>query len=93
MTLLWAARGGSILRGTSMRNNLDPPYLHDPLVGIAAVMRFTSLSRTSVYRLIARGKFPKAIELMPGSRRVAWRESEVARWVSAPSAWRPEAAM
>ena len=39
---------------------------------------FTGLHPSTVYRLIAVGKFPAPVRLGPA--RVAWRESDIERW-------------
>lgn len=59
----------------------------DALIDIREVVRLTSLSKFSVYRLIQRGRFPASVELTPGGRRVAWRTSEVSAWCRAPLEW------
>ncbi|QCP87440.1 AlpA family transcriptional regulator [Cereibacter sphaeroides] len=46
----------------------------------------TGLSRTTIYRLMAEGKFPKPVKLT--SRAVAWPESRISEWLAS----RPEAA-
>lgn len=43
------------------------------------VIRITSLSRTTIYRLISEGEFPKQVSL--GGRSVAWVESEINEWM------------
>jgi len=43
------------------------------------VMTKTGLSRSSVYKYIAEGKFPKPVHL--GERTVAWVESEIEEWL------------
>ncbi len=50
------------------------------LLRLKEVLNRTSLSRTSIYRLMARGRFPDSIAL--GSR-VAWVEAEVATSIDA----------
>ncbi len=50
------------------------------LLHLKEVLNRTSLSRTSIYRLMARGRFPESVAL--GSR-VAWVESEVQAWIQA----------
>ena len=50
------------------------------LLHLKEVLNRTSLSRTSIYRLMARGRFPDPIAL--GARR-AWVEAEVAQWIDA----------
>ena len=39
----------------------------------------TTLSRSSIYELIARGEFPKPVKI--SGRRVAWLESSVDAWI------------
>ena len=48
------------------------------LLHLREVLNRTSLSRSSVYRQMDEGTFPKSIAL--GSR-VAWVEAEVAQWI------------
>lgn len=43
------------------------------------VERITSLSRASIYRLMAEGAFPRPIRV--GGRAVRWRASELADWL------------
>ncbi len=50
------------------------------LLHLREVLNRTSLSRTSVYRLMGLGEFPKSVAL--GSR-VAWIESQVEEWIQA----------
>ncbi len=45
------------------------------------VERLTTLSRSRIYELMAKGKFPKPARL--GSMSVAWVEAEVREWVDA----------
>jgi len=45
------------------------------------VERRTGLSRTSIYRLISEGQFPKPVSL--GIRAVGWVESEIDAWLAA----------
>ena len=40
----------------------------------------TSLSRATIYRLIAKGTFPRPDKL--GERRVAWKESALETWIN-----------
>lgn len=42
------------------------------------VLRRTALSRSTLYELIAKGKFPKPLKL--GERINCWPEHEVAEW-------------
>ncbi|WP_338073324.1 AlpA family transcriptional regulator [Billgrantia aerodenitrificans] len=49
------------------------------LVRIKEVMDRTGLGRSTVYKYMNLGLFPKPIRL--GSRAVAWVESEVVAWI------------
>ena len=48
-------------------------------LGLTQVRERTSLSKTTIYRLIGEEKFPRPYQLT--ERRVAWREVEVATWI------------
>lgn len=48
---------------------------------LPAVQLKTQLSRSSVYRLEAEGKFPKRIQLGAGHS-VAWYEHEIEEWLN-----------
>ncbi len=52
----------------------------ETLLTLRAVLACTSLSRSSVYRFMAEGKFPKPVSL--GTRK-AWLTSEVSEWIDA----------
>lgn len=64
----------------------NPPPDHDPLLGIQAVMKLSSLSRSTIQRQIKVGRFPPSVRVTPGGR-VAWRQSQVLAWVAAPLDW------
>lgn len=46
---------------------------------LKAVMEITGFSRTTVYRLMSKGLFPKSVKL--GERAIAWRPDEIQAWV------------
>lgn len=48
----------------------------------------TGLSRATIYRRIAAGRFPPPIDL--GERCRGWYESEVDRWIANPSSYRTD---
>ena len=50
------------------------------LIRLPEVLNMVGLSRSSVYSYIAKGRFPRAINL--GERAVAWLESDVQNWIS-----------
>ncbi|WP_201745005.1 helix-turn-helix transcriptional regulator [Aidingimonas lacisalsi] len=49
------------------------------LIRIKDVMDRTGLARSTVYKYINEGKFPKPIKL--GTRAVAWVEDEIDTWI------------
>ncbi len=50
------------------------------LIRLKEVMDKTALSRASVYRFVAEGRFPKQVSL--GENSVAWVEEEVDDWIT-----------
>jgi len=48
-------------------------------IKLKEVVSITSLGRSTVYKFIAEGKFPKSISL--GDRAVAWVEEEIIEWM------------
>lgn len=51
------------------------------ILRLTQVMDCTGLGRSTVYKYIAEGLFPKPIPL--GERAVGWLESEVTDWIKA----------
>lgn len=51
------------------------------LIRLKEVKHATGLGRSTIYKYIEEGKFPKSVPL--GERAVAWVESEVVGWVMA----------
>lgn len=51
------------------------------------VLDATSLSRTTLWRVIKNGQFPKPVRISPG--RVGWRESAIIAWQENPAEWCP----
>lgn len=49
------------------------------LLKLKDVMHITGLARSTVYKYISDGNFPKPISL--GERNVAWLESEIQDWI------------
>jgi len=49
------------------------------------VLGVTSFSRTTLWREIKRGKFPKSVVISAG--RVGWRESAIEAWQASPQNW------
>lgn len=66
---------------TGTVENEDPTELLniDPFVRIKFISQATGLSRATIYRYIARGRFPKQTYI--GSSVSVWRLSEVRDWM------------
>jgi prophage regulatory protein len=54
------------------------------LLRIATVVAVIGLSKPTIYRMMERGEFPKAVQL--SKHCVAWRQEEVAAWIASRSA-------
>ena len=61
------------------RAKQDPPTV-DRIVGENECRQLTDLSRTSRWRLMRQGQFPKRIRLSPN--RTGWRLSSVLDWLA-----------
>ena len=51
------------------------------ILRLKEVQRMTGLSRSTIYAEIAKGHFPKQIQLT-GARSVGWYESAVVQWIA-----------
>lgn len=56
-----------------------PMQPDEVLCRLPAVAQQTGLQKSTLYSLIARGEFPRPIRI--SARCVAWRKSEVQRWI------------
>jgi prophage regulatory protein len=61
----------------------------DRFLRLQAVLTRTGLSRTTMYRMIRNGTFPKNVQL--STRCVGWRESAVEAWMRGPMLHRTKA--
>lgn len=52
----------------------------DRLLTMKELVRATTLSRASVYRLVEAGQFPRPIRI--GPQRIAWKSSSIAEWMA-----------
>ena len=77
-------RKGTIIGNVPMEEGIPPSVLHERLLRIHEVRSITGLGRSTVYRLMAEGRFPQHLKLVEGGRTSpsAWRASEVAAWVA-----------
>ena len=48
--------------------------------GLSSVRRRTSVPRSTIYDWIGKGLFPRPVRI--GPRRVAWRASDIDRWMA-----------
>lgn len=56
---------------------------HERLIRLPEVKHRTGLSRSTIYRKMQTGRFPKGLALSPNV--TAWREPEIAEWIARPS--------
>lgn len=61
----------------------------DNLLRLSDVKGRTRLSRTTIYRRVAAGTFPRPTPISAGL--VAWYESDINAWVANPMEWRATA--
>ena len=50
------------------------------LLSKARVVEITSLSATTIWRMMKKGEFPKSVRASMG--RVAWHKSDIDKWLS-----------
>ena len=58
---------------------MHPKYGVPWLMKLKDVMHTTGLARSTVYKYISDGNFPKPVSL--GERNVAWLQSEIEDWI------------
>jgi prophage regulatory protein len=58
-----------------MNDNNQPPR---KMLNLKQVLAIVPFSRSTIYREMEEGRFPKAREIAP--RRIAWYEDDVAAW-------------
>jgi prophage regulatory protein len=58
----------------------------DRILRLAKVLELTGLSRSTLYRKINEGSFPKQVQISTCC--IGWRESSVAQWLADPMAWK-----
>ena len=54
--------------------------IHQELIRLNVVKEITSLSKSTIYRLISEGRFPKQIQI--GKRAVVWMRSDINSWIN-----------
>lgn len=59
----------------------------DRIIRLKTVLDRTGLSRSTLYRKIAEGTFPRQVPI--SIHGAGWHESAVSHWISDPAGWRP----
>lgn len=54
------------------------------LVRRSDVQKMVCLSRTTLYRLMGEGKFPRPIKI--GDKAIAWRQADIEAWIASREA-------
>ncbi len=60
----------------------------DRIIRLKTVLSRTGLSRSTIYRKIAEGTFPRQIQI--SIHGAGWHESAISRWIANPASWRPQ---
>lgn len=81
MTTLRSNVSPDALPISTAREELEISRRPGRLLRLPEVMHRTGLKRSTLYRRMADGAFPKAYSL--GGKIVAWAESEVDQWITA----------
>jgi len=68
---------------------VSPPHPKGLTGFSGTVLDRTGLSRSTLYRKIQEGTFPRQIAL--GARSAGWRESSVSAWMQCPMSYRADA--
>lgn len=57
------------------------------IIRLKTVLARTGLSRSTIYRKIAEGTFPRQIRISTNG--AGWHESDINRWIAYPTGWKP----
>lgn len=60
-----------------------PDHSASRIVRLKTVLDRTGLTRSTLYRKVERGTFPKRVRISP--RCIGWRESEIEEWLRHPT--------
>nr|WP_312355279.1 AlpA family phage regulatory protein [Stenotrophomonas pavanii] len=75
------------MTSTVDNDNATTTTTDDALIALRKVEEDCGFSKASIYRMMARGEFPKPAKR--AGRSVRWLKSEVQQWVR--NEWRPQA--
>jgi prophage regulatory protein len=78
------ANTADILGSLSVKSEIEPQSKPQRLIRLEEVKQRVGLSRASIYKRMADGRFPKSRSL--GSRCAVWIESEIDEWIAAVAA-------
>ncbi len=81
MTTLRSNASQDVIPIATAREELENSRRPGRLLRLPEVLHRTGLTRSTLYRRIAEGTFPKAYSL--GGKIVAWAESDVDQWITA----------
>jgi prophage regulatory protein len=59
----------------------------DRIIRMKTVQARTGLSRSTIYRKIAEGTFPRQMKISANG--AGWHESDINRWMAYPAGWKP----
>lgn len=60
----------------------------EKIIRLQTVLSRTGLSRTTLYRKISEGTFPRQVKISVHG--AGWHESAINRWIADPAGWRAE---
>lgn len=60
---------------------MDRDVTGERLLRLREVMRKTGMGRSTIYRKMDQGEFPRPVRISPSM--VRWRESEIEQWIAA----------
>ena len=83
----WDLRAAFQERNSSVAGDRgkDGSNMDDCFLRLKTVISMTGLPRSSLYRMISEGRFPRQVPL--SRRAVGWRASAVHRWLDDPSSY------
>jgi prophage regulatory protein len=70
-----------IIMGEEADKEATAPRRVTRLIRLPEVQHRVGLGRSTIYRWMSEGKFPKPVQL--GGYAVAWMEDEIAEWIAA----------
>jgi prophage regulatory protein len=67
------------VRARALPAEAPPTHVLEPLLTVSDVLDLVPFSKSTLYKKIRAGTFPKPLPISDG--RVAWRSSAIARWM------------